>query len=93
MTKAKILLILGIWVAILPYLGFPNFIKNLLFLITGLSIIYVSIVIYNQNKHNKKKDFENFSENEENQNIKNILDEELKRAEEEALDTIKKLQE
>lgn len=65
------LLILGIWIAVLPYLGFPIFWKNLLFVATGLSIVYFSYILYKEHKiitkQNKtvKKEFENFSENRE----------------------------
>lgn len=65
MNKARIMLGLGIWVAILPYLGFPYFLKSLLFVITGLGIIYMSFVLYKESKikDGEEKVFENFSEN------------------------------
>ncbi len=65
MSKAKIILILGVWVAILPYLGFPYSLKNILFSLTGLGIIYVGFVLYKESKvgETKKKIFDNFSEN------------------------------
>ena len=52
--------------AILPYLGFPNFWKNVLFSITGLGLIYFSYVLYKEWKLGEAKDksYENFSENE-----------------------------
>jgi 4-amino-4-deoxy-L-arabinose transferase-like glycosyltransferase len=66
MKKARILLIIAIWTALLPYLGFPNFWKNLLFAITGLAIAYISYIIYRETKPKEtieKKVFDNFSEN------------------------------
>ena len=39
MSKVKILLMVGVWVAVLPYLGFPYVLKNILFSLTGLCII------------------------------------------------------
>jgi len=66
MLKARLLLIVGIWVAILPYLGFPHTLKNFLFSITGLFLVYVSFVIYKEYRVKKTKlvrKFENFSEN------------------------------
>lgn len=74
MRKARTLLILGTWVAILPYLGIPYYWKNILFTITGLGLIYFSYVLYKNYKikENQKKTFDSFSENEnfnENQNI------------------------
>lgn len=68
MLKARTLLILGIWVALLPYLGFPYTIKNILFSLTGLALIYVSLVIYKEARRAagpKVAVFENFSENRE----------------------------
>ncbi len=67
MLKARTLLILGIWTAVLPYLGFPYKIKNILFVLTGLALIYVSFVVYKETRKNSKeeneKNFENFREN------------------------------
>lgn len=65
MLKARIFLVLGVWVAILPYLGFPSSLKNILFSITGLVFIYLSFVVYKDSKNldKKKKTFDNFSEN------------------------------
>ncbi|KKR79443.1 MAG: hypothetical protein UU24_C0008G0006 [Candidatus Nomurabacteria bacterium GW2011_GWA2_40_9] len=65
MLKARIFLILGIWVAVLPYLGFPSTLKSILFSVTGLVFIYLSFIIYKDSKNIKKgkKTFDNFSEN------------------------------
>ena len=65
MKKARVLLILGIWIAVLPYLGFPSFWKHILFSISGLILIYFSYMMYSGSKVKKstKKTFENFSEN------------------------------
>jgi hypothetical protein len=60
---ARILFFIGIWVAVLPYLGFPYFIKNLLFIFTGFFIIYLSLLIYRRLKPKKKEIPENFFEN------------------------------
>ena len=65
MRKERILLILGIWVAILPYLGFPYSWKNILFTVSGIALIYYSYVMHKENKEKGKKEktFDNFSEN------------------------------
>lgn len=65
MHTSRALLILGIWTAVLPYLGFPSFIKNILFVITGLILIYISLVLYKYSKKETpiKRMFDNFSEN------------------------------
>lgn len=58
MRRERIFLILGIWVAVLPYLGFPYSWKNILFTISGFIIIYYSYLIYRENKPQKKYNFE-----------------------------------
>jgi len=66
MKKAWILLILGIWVATLPYLGFPYSWKDILETISGFGLIIFSYVLYNESKikqTKKEKVFDNFSEN------------------------------
>ena len=69
MRKARILLILGIWVTILPYLGFPYSWKDLLTTVSGLLIIFFSFVLYKEykserdTKENSKVIFDNFREN------------------------------
>jgi len=65
MRKARIFLMLGIWVAILPYLGFPYSWKNILFTISGLILIYLSYIVYSESKITEKKErtSDNFSEN------------------------------
>lgn len=65
MRKARILFALGVWVAILPYLGFPYIIKNILFAISGLGLVAISYMIYKGNKDNaaEKETFDNFQEN------------------------------
>lgn len=65
MSKLKIIFVLGIWVAILPYLGFPLSLKNVFFSITGLGIIYLCYLLYKDLKvgETDEKTFDNFSEN------------------------------
>lgn len=67
MKQARILLALAIWVAILPYLGFPNSWKNIIFTITGLGLALFAYSIYREYKITKgktfKKSFDNFLEN------------------------------
>ena len=63
MRKAYILLILGIWLAILPYLGFPYSWKDVLGSLTGLGLIYFSYVLYTEFREKDKKTFDNFREN------------------------------
>ncbi len=64
MRKARLLLFLGIWVAVLPYLGFTYAWKNILFTISGLVLIFFSYMLYRGYKSKEqKKSFDNFSEN------------------------------
>ena len=63
MRRARVILILGIWVAILPYLGFPDSWKSVFFTLSGLIFVYLSYDIYRAIKANKKRKFDNFSEN------------------------------
>ena len=64
MRKARVLLILGIWITILSYLGFPYSWKDVLFTLSGLVLIYFSYNIYKESKEkNTKKTFDNFREN------------------------------
>ncbi len=67
MKKARILLILGVWVAILPYLGFPASWKNIIFVLTGLGLFYFAYTLYKEAKtaEGNSKKFDNFSENRE----------------------------
>ncbi|KKR70313.1 MAG: hypothetical protein UX21_C0033G0002 [Microgenomates group bacterium GW2011_GWC2_45_8] len=64
MIKVRILLILGIWVAVLPYLGFPSSWKDILYTLSGLVLVYFSYVLYknSKTKGGVKKTFDNFKE-------------------------------
>lgn len=46
MRKEKALFILGLFIAVLSYLGFPLIWKNILFSISGVLIIYLSYLFY-----------------------------------------------
>ena len=65
MYKARIVLALGTWLAILPYLGFPYSWKDILCTLTGLVFICFSYLLYRDYKtvENKEKTFDNFREN------------------------------
>ncbi len=62
MLQARILFTIGLWVAILPFLGFPKNIKNILFILTGLFIIYIGLVVYKKIKLSKESTKKNSSE-------------------------------
>jgi len=64
MRLQRILLITGIWIAVLPYLGFPYSWKNILFTISGLVLMYYSFRMYQNAKKEKEEPLsDNFSEN------------------------------
>lgn len=56
MRKERTLLIIGIWVIILPYLGFYESWRKILFMITGISIIYLAYLFYAEGKARIAKD-------------------------------------
>ncbi|MFA5841159.1 MAG: hypothetical protein WC847_02725 [Candidatus Paceibacterota bacterium] len=65
MRKARILLILGICMAVLPYLGFPYSWKDTLFTILGFVLMFFSYLLFTDYKKQEveKKPFDNFREN------------------------------
>ncbi|NVN97204.1 hypothetical protein HXX01_03160 [Candidatus Nomurabacteria bacterium] len=56
MRKEKTLFIMGIWVAILPYLGFYESWRKVLFIITGIGLIYIAYLFYTEAKMRLSKD-------------------------------------
>ncbi len=56
MRKEKTLFIIGLWIIILPFLGFPNFWRKMLFLITGLAIMYMAYLFYLEYKKRSVKE-------------------------------------
>jgi len=68
MRKARIFLFLGIWVAVLPYLGFPHSWKNILFSLSGLFLAYLGYTLHQDEKLRERQstggqNFDNFKEN------------------------------
>lgn len=55
MRKEKTLLIIGIWIAILPFLGFPDTWRKIFFIITGFMVIYLAYLYYQQFKDSISK--------------------------------------
>lgn len=56
MRKEKTLFIMGIWVAILPYLGFYESWRKVLFIITGIGLVYLAYLFYTEAKIRLSKD-------------------------------------
>ncbi|MDP6387869.1 MAG: hypothetical protein QGG63_01145 [Candidatus Pacebacteria bacterium] len=77
MSKHTIIIVLGIWVAVLPFLGFPGFWKTLFFVFSGLGIIALILLIKNKSSNNipfkfgsGEKKTEVYTENGMNDNTK-----------------------
>lgn len=58
MRKEKTLFIIGLWVAALSFLGFPSNWRKVLFLITGLAIMYIAYLFYIEIKARLAKDID-----------------------------------
>lgn len=56
MRKEKTLFIIGIWMAILPYLGFYESWRKVMFIITGIGLIYIAYLFYTEAKARLSKD-------------------------------------
>ena len=56
MRKERTLFIIGVWVAILPYLGFYESWRRVLFVITGIGIVYLAYLFYTEAKIRLTKD-------------------------------------
>lgn len=83
MSKIKIIFVLSIWMTILTYLGFPQKLKDLLFLISGLILISISYLLYRELRKGEEGEelFDNFSENsdfEEKKEMKSSLNSDVK---------------
>ena len=62
MSKKKILFLTGVWVMVLPFLGFPTIWKKILLVLTGGMLISVSYLwVRTKNMHNtsRGKDIQN----------------------------------
>lgn len=41
MSKQRIVFLIGLWVAVLPFLGFPDSWKNVLFVLSGFFLMWL----------------------------------------------------
>ena len=70
MTKDLVIIALGIWVAVLPFLGFPNSWDRIFLVITGLSISVLMFLLrrdffaYVERLRRRKRQTETYVENE-----------------------------
>lgn len=58
MRKEKTLFVLGLWIAVLPFLGFPNTWRKVLFVITGFCVMYLAYLFYLEVKIRLVKEIE-----------------------------------
>jgi hypothetical protein len=56
MRKERALFIIGLWIIVLPYSGFPSSWRTFLFLLTGLVLMYIAYLFYIQAKKNTPKE-------------------------------------
>lgn len=56
MRKEKTLFIIGLWVIVLPFLGFTNIWRQILLVISGLGIVYLAYLFYLEYKSRIKKE-------------------------------------
>jgi hypothetical protein len=56
MRKERTLFFIGIWVAILPYLGFYESWRKILFIFTGIAVVYLAYLFYLEAKVRINKD-------------------------------------
>lgn len=50
MRKEKTLFIIGLWVMVLPFLGFPKTWRTVLFVVTGVALVYLTYLFYMESK-------------------------------------------
>ncbi len=55
MRKERTLLLLGIWVMILPFLGFPQSWRTVFFVITGCALVYLAYLFYKSTRSRVEK--------------------------------------
>ena len=65
MRKARVLFVLGVWIAVLPYLGFPSLWKNILLTLSGLGVALWGYLSYRELKMAEERASapDNFTEN------------------------------
>ena len=63
MDKLKMLFFFGVFITVLPYLGFPLSFKNILITLSGIGVIYVYYGFSKEKiAEGEKETFSNFSE-------------------------------
>jgi hypothetical protein len=55
MIRQRLIFFIGLWVALLPFLGFPKNFRTVLFVLTGFGLIAISYFMYIQTKAIKEE--------------------------------------
>ncbi len=61
MTKDLIIIFLGVWVALVPFLGFPNNLDTIIFVFSGLSIVALTLLLRSELTHLLTGDHRDFN--------------------------------
>lgn len=56
MRKERTLFIIGLWIIVLPFTGFPSFWRTIFFVITGFLLVYLAYLFYMEAKARMPKD-------------------------------------
>jgi uncharacterized protein YqhQ len=56
MRRDYTLLFIGIWIIIVPFLGFPPSWKKIIFIVTGLIVISIGYAIWREYNKSKEKE-------------------------------------
>lgn len=55
MRKEKTIFIIGLWIIVLPFLGFPTNWKTVMLVMTGIALIYLGYLFYMEAKDRLSK--------------------------------------
>ena len=55
MRKEKTIFIIGLWIIVLPFLGFPGSWKTVMLVLTGVALIYLGYLFYMEAKERLAK--------------------------------------
>lgn len=64
LTKNRILLILGAWIALIPFLGFPSSYKSFFIIASGLFVVLLAFLHAREKRHIQRSLFEMSSKKE-----------------------------
>lgn len=59
MSKNKTIIALGLWIAIVPFLGFPGAWKTFFITTSGLAIVFISFMIIAKKRAERPQESEN----------------------------------